>query len=156
MTTIPISPQAAPPRPPREPQPNAPWRAAWLLAAPHRLGFFAAALMLAASALWWCAVLLARACGLAPPWAVPPPAALKQPAIDLRRERAIDAILERSGFSREIGADALRFDEAEMVETAHGVGPAVPATKGKRCIVAGLPTEPPERTAGLPECCRAI
>lgn len=51
------------------------WRAAWLLAAPHRLGFFAAALMLAASALWWCAVLLARAFGLTPPWAVPPSAA---------------------------------------------------------------------------------
>ena len=51
------------------------WRARWLLAAPHRLGFFAAALMLALSALWWCAILVARAAGLAPPWAVPPAAA---------------------------------------------------------------------------------
>lgn len=51
------------------------WRAAWLLAAPHRLGFFAAALMLAVSALWWCAVLLVRAWGATPSWAVPAPAA---------------------------------------------------------------------------------
>lgn len=47
----------------------------WLLAAPHRLGFFAAACMLAASALWWTAVLLSRAAGYSPPWAVAPPAA---------------------------------------------------------------------------------
>ena len=47
----------------------------WLLAAPHRLGFFAAACMLAASALWWSAVLLLRATGYSPPWAVVPPAA---------------------------------------------------------------------------------
>jgi uncharacterized protein involved in response to NO len=47
----------------------------WLLAAPHRLGFFAAACMLAATALWWSAVLLSRAAGHSPAWAVPPPAA---------------------------------------------------------------------------------
>ncbi|MFM9917237.1 MAG: NnrS family protein [Rhizobacter sp.] len=51
------------------------WHLRWLLAAPHRLGFFAAACMLAASALWWSAVLLSRAVGLSPAWAVPPPAA---------------------------------------------------------------------------------
>lgn len=73
MATIPIRPPAGPPR--RPPPPPTRWRAAWLLVAPHRLGFFAAALMLALSALWWCAVLLARAAGLAPPWAVPPSAA---------------------------------------------------------------------------------
>ncbi|MDH4134687.1 MAG: NnrS family protein, partial [Gammaproteobacteria bacterium] len=55
--------------------PPAPWRASWLLASPHRLGFFAAALMLALSALWWAALLFASALGRAPPWAVPPPAA---------------------------------------------------------------------------------
>lgn len=49
-----------------------PWRAAWLLAAPHRLGFFAAALMLAVSALWWAAVLLLRALGHGPTLAVAP------------------------------------------------------------------------------------
>jgi len=76
VKTIPIRPPAGPPpRRPRGPQPPTPWRAAWLLAAPHRLGFFAAALMLATSALWWCAVLMARAWGLSPAWAVPPPAA---------------------------------------------------------------------------------
>jgi len=47
----------------------------WLLAAPHRLGFFAASLMLAGTALWWAAVLLARAVGESPPWAVSPAAA---------------------------------------------------------------------------------
>lgn len=69
----------APQRPARARRPPAPedmrWRARWLLAAPHRLGFAAAALMLALSALWWCAILVARAAGLAPPWAVPPAAA---------------------------------------------------------------------------------
>lgn len=43
-----------------------------LLDAPHRLAFFAGALMLAATALWWLAVLLTRAAGIALPWAVPP------------------------------------------------------------------------------------
>lgn len=52
--------------------PTMPWRASRLLSAPHRLSFFAAALMLAASALWWLAMLLARQAGLATPWAVPP------------------------------------------------------------------------------------
>ena len=51
------------------------WHLRWLLAAPHRLGFFAAALMLAGSALWWTTVLLARALGQTPAWAVSPPAA---------------------------------------------------------------------------------
>ncbi len=51
------------------------WRPAWLLVAPHRLGFFAAALMMALSALWWFVVLLARLQGYAPTWAVSPPTA---------------------------------------------------------------------------------
>jgi uncharacterized protein involved in response to NO len=67
-------PSAGPPRKPPPPQ-DTRWRAAWLLAAPHRLGFFAAALMLATSATWWCAMLYARAAGVAIPWAVAPPAA---------------------------------------------------------------------------------
>jgi uncharacterized protein involved in response to NO len=47
------------------------WDARRLLAAPHRLGFFAGALMLALSALWWAGLLaLTHAGGLAPPWAV--------------------------------------------------------------------------------------
>jgi uncharacterized protein involved in response to NO len=49
-----------------------PWRFAWLLAAPHRLGFFAAALMMSTSALWWGAVLFSQALGQAPPFAVAP------------------------------------------------------------------------------------
>jgi uncharacterized protein involved in response to NO len=52
--------------------PDSRWRAARLLSAPHRLAFFAAAVGLAASALWWLAALAARAAGLALPWAVPP------------------------------------------------------------------------------------
>lgn len=51
------------------------WRAAWLMAAPHRLSFFAAALMLAISAIWWSALLGARAIGWNVSWAVAPPAA---------------------------------------------------------------------------------
>jgi uncharacterized protein involved in response to NO len=47
------------------------WRFGWLLAAPHRLGFFAGATMLAGSGLWWAIVLLARAAGWALPWALP-------------------------------------------------------------------------------------
>lgn len=57
-----------PPKPPTDPR----WRFARLLSAPHRLGFFAAALWLAGSALWWTAVLAAQAAGAALPWAVPP------------------------------------------------------------------------------------
>jgi len=52
--------------------PDTRWRAGRLLTAPHRLGFFSAALMLAASALWWALVLAARYGGVALPWAVPP------------------------------------------------------------------------------------
>lgn len=48
------------------------WRVAWLLAAPHRLGFFAASLMLAGSAAWWFAVLWARTAGHGLPWTVSP------------------------------------------------------------------------------------
>jgi uncharacterized protein involved in response to NO len=48
------------------------WRWQWLLAAPHRLGFFAGALMFAASGLWWAVVQVGGVAGLAPAWAVPP------------------------------------------------------------------------------------
>jgi uncharacterized protein involved in response to NO len=52
---------------------GSPWQARWLLAAPHRLAFCAAASMLAVSALWWLAVLLARLVpGWVLPWAVSP------------------------------------------------------------------------------------
>lgn len=51
------------------------WRVSRLLTAPHRLGFFSAALMLATSALWWALVLTTRQAGVALPWAVPPPLA---------------------------------------------------------------------------------
>jgi len=55
----------------RAPAPNA-WRFARLTTAPHRLGFFGAAFMLALTALWWLLALVARDAGLALPWAVPP------------------------------------------------------------------------------------
>ncbi|MDP1646726.1 MAG: NnrS family protein [Rubrivivax sp.] len=51
------------------------WRLARLLTAPHRLGFFSAAVMLATSGLWWALALATRHAGLALPWAVPPPLA---------------------------------------------------------------------------------
>jgi uncharacterized protein involved in response to NO len=48
----------------------APWRASWLLAAPHRLGFFIAAFMMATSSLWWDGLLLMRALNIPPSGAV--------------------------------------------------------------------------------------
>lgn len=42
-----------------------------LLEAPHRIAFFVGAVMLAASALWWAAVMLARTAGAAWPQAMP-------------------------------------------------------------------------------------
>lgn len=50
----------------------APWRFAWLYAAPHRLAFAAAALTLAASALWWALAMLALAEGHVLRFALPP------------------------------------------------------------------------------------
>lgn len=57
---------------PRRGGPAASSRLRWLLAAPHRLGFFGGALMLGLSALWWGAMLAARFGGVAVPWAVVP------------------------------------------------------------------------------------
>ncbi|MEI8324443.1 MAG: NnrS family protein [Betaproteobacteria bacterium] len=54
---------------------QSPWHPSLLLAAPHRLAFFAAALVLAASALWWAVMLVGRALEWAPVWTVAPPAA---------------------------------------------------------------------------------
>lgn len=54
---------------------GAPWRPVWLLAAPHRLAFFMAALMLAVSSIWWTAVLVTRCLSITLPWAVPVSAA---------------------------------------------------------------------------------
>lgn len=47
-------------------------RVARLLDAPHRLGMFAGAMVLAGAALWWGAMLALRAAGLSVPWAVSP------------------------------------------------------------------------------------
>ena len=60
---------------PTKPPIDTRWRFARLLAAPHRLAFAAAALLLAGTALWWALVLAARAAGVALPWAVPSPVA---------------------------------------------------------------------------------
>lgn len=48
------------------------WQAARLLTAPHRLAFFAGAVALAVTALWWLLMLGARALGWPVPWAVAP------------------------------------------------------------------------------------
>lgn len=72
MKVLPIRPLPAPaPAPPADPR----WHVHRLLSAPHRLGFFAAAVLLAASAVWWALALAARQAGVALPWAVPPPVA---------------------------------------------------------------------------------
>lgn len=52
-----------------------PWRPIWLLAAPHRLAFFMAAIMLALSSVWWGLILTTRALSIALLWAVPVSAA---------------------------------------------------------------------------------
>ena len=75
MKVIPIRPQERPTAGAAAPAVVPAWHLRWLLAAPHRLGFFAGALMLAGTALWWAAVLGARALGASPLWAVAPPAA---------------------------------------------------------------------------------
>lgn len=59
---------------PREPS-TGPWRVAHLFTSPHRLGFFAGALVLGASAAWWALCLLAAHFGWVLPWAVPAGAA---------------------------------------------------------------------------------
>ncbi len=51
------------------------WRVALLLAAPHRLGFFAAALMMVMLAAWWAAIMAADTLGVPLPWVVVRPAA---------------------------------------------------------------------------------
>jgi uncharacterized protein involved in response to NO len=75
MKTIPIrSMPAAAASPPAErtAQQAPPWRLAWLFAAPHRLAFTAASLVLAASASWWALAMLARSQGVVVPWALAP------------------------------------------------------------------------------------
>lgn len=69
----PVHANGRPPRPARRKAVAAPWRPVRLLEAPHRLGFFAGAVMLSASALWWLAALVSRATpGAAMPWALAP------------------------------------------------------------------------------------
>lgn len=77
MKSIPIQPAAETKvlRDARGNTAGAPWRPRWLLAAPHRLAFFMAALMLAMSSIWWATVLVTRAVNVALLWAVPAPAA---------------------------------------------------------------------------------
>lgn len=70
MPTIPIRPTAPPSRPAAPADMR--WRFARLASAPHRLGFFFAAVAMAATALWWAALIAAPWLGLAPRWAVPP------------------------------------------------------------------------------------
>ena len=83
--TEPSSPPSSPPRraipvrvappaaPARRPQVHGPWRPSTLLASPHRLGFFLAAMVLVVASLWWLAVQVDRATGaLGIASAVPP------------------------------------------------------------------------------------
>ena len=77
VTVIPLKPiPAGPPAPmrgnARVRQRSGPPRLRRLLDAPHRLGFFAGALLLALAALWWGAALTLRAAALSVPWAVSP------------------------------------------------------------------------------------
>lgn len=71
---IPVLAASAAPHPTRRDHTSA-WQWSWLLAAPHRLGFFSAACLFGASALWWAGVMLARALHFPLPWAVVPASA---------------------------------------------------------------------------------
>jgi uncharacterized protein involved in response to NO len=76
-TVIPLKPIAAGPPAPmrgagRTHHRSGPPRLRRLLDAPHRLGFFAGALLLASAALWWGAALTLRAAAVPVPWAVSP------------------------------------------------------------------------------------
>lgn len=77
MKTVTIRPAAALagscPSAPQQVGPS--WRFATLLLAPHRLAFAAGALLLASSALWWLAALVAREFGVPLTWSVPMPIA---------------------------------------------------------------------------------
>lgn len=64
--TIPISPLVPPP------SSDTRWHWHRLLSAPHRLAFFAAAVGLAGSALWWLGCVVAASWGIAVPWVVAP------------------------------------------------------------------------------------
>ena len=76
MKSLPIRPVPQAPQPaPNRVRVDQRWRLSRLASAPHRLGFGAAALLFALSALWWAGVIAARAAGWALPWALPPPAA---------------------------------------------------------------------------------
>lgn len=77
MTASPLKPSSdkKSTRPPTGQSVAPPWRPIWLLAAPHRLAFFMAALMLTTSSIWWATVLLARALNVSLSWAVPASAA---------------------------------------------------------------------------------
>ena len=57
---------------PKSTPPVVSWKLTRVLDAPHRLGFFAAACVLACSALWWLAVLWLRVIDISTPWAVNP------------------------------------------------------------------------------------
>lgn len=76
-TSIPIRAAAAtaPSFAPKAPPVDMRWRPARLASAPHRVGFFAGAVMLALTAVWWAASLALRHGGVAVPWAVVPPVA---------------------------------------------------------------------------------
>lgn len=61
----------AAPTPPAAP-PDTRWRWHWLHAAPHRLGFFHAAVIMCVASFWWACVLGSGALGWSMPWAVAP------------------------------------------------------------------------------------
>jgi len=61
--TLAIRPAAPPARAPKPPPVTGPWRLPTLMAAPHRLGFFLAMLVMAAASAWWLLVQAERGHG---------------------------------------------------------------------------------------------
>lgn len=125
----------------RRTQASARWRLQWLLAAPHRLAFFAAALVFSASALWWAAVWLLALAGLAPPpWAV--------------SRSLAHALLMSLGFMPLFFAGFLftagpRWLAAREVAAAALAGPVLAMLAGWSVFVCGVHTAAPLAAIGL-------
>jgi len=123
-------------------QPDARWRFAWLMAAPHRLCFFTAAVMMATSSLWWAAVLVARAMGQGLNWAIP-----MTPAHALLMTTGFLPLF-MAGFLFTAGPRWLALPEGSITTQALR-GPICAMLIGWACAIAGFHMERLLAGAGL-------
>lgn len=116
------------------------WRAAHLLDAPHRLLFFAAALLWSATAVWWAIVMGAAPLGWPLPWAVP-----SAPAHALLMTLGFMPLFI-AGFLFTAGPTWLRV-AAPMAPTLRW--PTVSIVIGWAAVLPGLHLHAPLAAAGL-------